>query len=71
MVKDTGHIYKYNRSKQPTSTFKKPVLSYSPAHASSASNSTGTYISSQLDNKDITKIKTRTTPKIQMKSTHV
>ena len=37
-----------------TPTLKKPVLTYSAAHTSSASNSTQTYISSQLDNKDIT-----------------
>ena len=54
MVKDIGRLYKYNRPKQSTPTFKKPVLSYSAAHASSASNLTGTSISSQLDNKDIT-----------------
>ena len=38
-----------------TLTLNKPVLSYSAAHASSASNSTGTSILSQLYNKDITK----------------
>ena len=54
MVKDTGCVYKYKRPKQSTPTLKKPVLSYSAAHASSASNSTGTSILSQLDNKDIT-----------------
>ena len=53
MVKDIGHIYKYNWPKQFTPTFKKPVSSSSAAHASSASNSTGTSISSQLGNKDI------------------
>ena len=40
-------------TKQSTPTFKKPVLSYSATHASSASNSTGTSISYQLNNKDI------------------
>ena len=54
MVKDIGIIYKYNRPKQSTPTLKKPVLSSSADHESSASNSTGTSISSQLDNKDIT-----------------
>ena len=54
MVKDIGCLYKYNWPKKSTPTFKKPVLSYSAAHASSASNSTGTSISSQLDNKEIT-----------------
>ena len=55
MVKDIGRLYKYNRQNKSTPTFNKPVLSYSAAHASSASNSTGTSIPSQLDNKDITK----------------
>ena len=54
MVKEIGRLYKYNQLKQSTPTFKKPVLSSSAAHASSASNLTGTSISSQLDNKDIT-----------------
>ena len=49
-----GRIYKYNRLKQSTPTFKKPVLSFSAAHASSVSDSTGTTISSQLHNKVIT-----------------
>ena len=43
-----------NRSKPSTQTLKRTVLSSSDAHASSASNSTGTSILSQLDNKDIT-----------------
>ena len=54
MIKDIGCLYKYNWPKQSTPKFKKPVLSSSSDHASSASNSTGTSISSQLDNKDIT-----------------
>ena len=54
VVKDIGHLYKYNRPRQSTPTFKKPVLSSSAAHASSAGNSAGTSISSQLDNKNIT-----------------
>ena len=45
---------KYNILKLLTSTLKKPVLSSSDAHTSSASNLTQTSISSQLDNKDIT-----------------
>ena len=45
---------KYNRLKQSTPTFKKPVLSYSAAHSSSANNPKETSISYQLDNKDIT-----------------
>ena len=40
--------------KQYNPTFKKPVLSSSAANYSSASNWTGTSISSQLDNKEIT-----------------
>ena len=54
MVKDIGRLYKYNQPKQSTPTFKKPVLYSSASHASSASNLTGTSISSKLDNKDIT-----------------
>ena len=55
MGKDIGRSYKYNRSKLSTSTLKKYVLSFSAANTSSAGNSTRTSISSQLDNKDITK----------------
>ena len=47
-------FYLYNQSKLSTSTLKKPVLSSSAAHTSSAINLTRTSISSQLDNKDIT-----------------
>ena len=54
MGKDIGRLYKNNQSKVSTTTFKKPVLSYSSAHASSASNLTGPSISSQNDNRDIT-----------------
>ena len=54
MGKDIGRLYKNNQSKVSTTTLKKPVLSYSSAHASSASNSTGPSISSQLNNRDIT-----------------
>ena len=54
MVKYIGSIYKYNQPKNPTPTFKKPVLSSSADHPSYASNSKGTSISSQLYNKDIT-----------------
>ena len=45
---------KYNRSKLSTPILNKPVLLSSAAHTSSESNSTGTSILSQLDNKDIT-----------------
>ena len=55
MGKEIGCLYKHHRSKLSNPTLKKPVLSSSAAHASSASNSKGTSISSQLDNKDITK----------------
>ena len=48
-------VYQKYWSKISTPTFKKPVLSSSAAHTSSASNSTQTSISSQLDNKDINK----------------
>ena len=54
MVKDISRLLKYNRLKQSTATSKKHVLSSLAENASSASNSTGTSISSQLDNKDIT-----------------
>ena len=54
MVNDIGHLYKCNRPKQSTTTFKKPTLSSSAAHKSSESNLTLTSISSQPDNKDIT-----------------
>ena len=54
MFKDSGRLYKYNRPKQSTPTFNKPILSSSADHAPSASNSTGTSILSQLDNKYIT-----------------
>ena len=53
MGKEIGRYFKYNRSKTSNKTLKKPVLSSSAAHTSSASNSTGTSISSQIDNKDI------------------
>ena len=54
MVNDIARLYKYNQPEQSTPTFNKYVLSYSAAHASSASNSTGTSISSQLYIIDIT-----------------
>ena len=54
MFKDIVRLYKYERLKKSTPTFKRPVLSSSASHASSARNSTRTSISSQLDNKDIT-----------------
>ena len=54
MGKEIGRSFKYNRSKISTPTLKKPVLSSSASHKSSASNSTGTSISSQLDNKNST-----------------
>ena len=53
MGKEIGRFFKYNRLKPSTPTLKKPVLLSSAAHTSSASNSTGTSISSTLDNKDI------------------
>ena len=54
MGKEIGRLYKNNQSKLSPSTLKKLVLSSSDAHASSASNLTGTSISSQIDNKYIT-----------------
>ena len=59
MGKEIGRSFKHNRSKQSTPTLKKPVLSSSAAHASSASNLTRTFISSHLDNKDITEIQNK------------
>ena len=53
MGKESGIHYKYNGSKLSTPTLKKPVLSSSATHTSSAINLTGTSISYQLDNKDI------------------
>ena len=54
MGKVIGRSYKYNWSKISTLTLKKPVLSSSAAHTSSAWNLTQTSISSQLDNEDST-----------------
>ena len=54
MGKESGIFYKNNWSKLSTPTLKKPILSSSASHTSSASNSKRTYISSQHDNKDIT-----------------
>ena len=54
MGKKIVRSFRYNQSKISTPTFKKPVLQYSAAHTSSASNSTRTYILSQLHIKDIT-----------------
>ena len=54
MVKDIGRLFKYNRPKQSTPTIKKYVLLSSDNHTESASNSTETSISYQLDNKCIT-----------------
>ena len=54
MGKEIGRSFKYNRLKIYTPTLKKPVLSSSGAHTSSAINFTWTFISYQLDNADIT-----------------
>ena len=56
MGKEIGRSFKYNQSKISTPTLKKPVLSYSDAHTSSASKLTQTLISSHLNNKDSTEI---------------
>ena len=53
MGKEIGRLYKNNQSKISTETLKKYGLSYSAVHTLSASNSTRTPISSQLDNKGI------------------
>ena len=54
MGKEIGRFYKYNQSKISNPTHKKPVLSSSDDHTSSAINSIPTSVSSQRDNKDIT-----------------
>ena len=59
MGTEIGHSFKYNQSKIYTPTLKKPVLSSSNAHTSSASNFTQTFISSHLDNEDITAIQNK------------
>ena len=59
MGKETGCSFKYNWSKISTQTLKKPVLCFSDAHASSASNLTRAFISSHDDNKDSTVIQNK------------
>ena len=71
MGKEIGCFFKYNRSKISTPQLKKTFLSSSADHTLYANNLTGTSISSQLDNKYITKNKKIKTPQIQMKYTHV
>ena len=56
MGKDIGHYYKYNQSKIPTPTLKKPVLSFSANHTSYTTSLSQTIISYQLENKDSTAI---------------
>ena len=53
MGKEIGRSYKYNQSKISSPTLNKPVLSSSASHTSSAKNSTGKSISSQLDIKEM------------------
>ena len=59
MDKEISCFYKINQLKLSTSTLKKPVLSYSASHTSSASDYKRTYISSILDNKHITNNKNK------------
>ena len=59
MGKEIGRLYKKKRSKISTPTLKKPILSSSATHTSSARNSIQKSISYQLDNKDITTNKNR------------
>ena len=54
MGKEIGRFYKYYRSKIFTQTLKKPVLSSSANHTSSAINLTPTIMSYQLQHKDST-----------------
>ena len=56
MGKDIGRTYKYNRSKIPTPTLKKPILSSSANHTSYTTILSQTFISSQLENEDSTEI---------------
>ena len=56
MGKDIGSSYKYNRSKIPTRTLKKPILSSSANHTSYTTSLSQTVISSQLENEDSTEI---------------
>ena len=53
MGKEIGCFKKINQSELSTKRLKKPVLSYSASHLSSASNSTRTSISYRLDNRQI------------------
>ena len=52
MGNDIDCSYKYNRSKIPTPTLKKPVLSSSANHTSYTTSFSQTIISSQLENED-------------------
>ena len=52
MSKEIGRSYKYYRSKIPTPTLKKPVLSSSANHTSYTTNSTPTIMSHQLQHKE-------------------
>ena len=56
MGKYIGRSYKYNRSKIPTPTLKKPALSSSANYTSYTTSLSQTIISSQLENKDSTAI---------------
>ena len=56
MDKDIGRYYKYNRSKIPTPTLKKTVLSSSANHTSYTTSLSQTIVSYQLENKDSTSI---------------
>ena len=60
MGKDIGCSYKYNRSKIPTPTLKKPVLSYSANNTSYTTNATRTIISSKHKNENINTIQNTT-----------
>ena len=57
MGKEIGFSFKHHRSKIPTPTLKKPVLSSSANHTSYTTTLTRTIISSQLEHKDSTEIK--------------
>ena len=54
MGKEIGRSFKYNLLKIFTPTLNNSVLSSSAAHTSYTSNLTHTFISSQLDNEEIT-----------------
>ena len=64
-------FFRYNWSKISIPTLKKPVLSFSADHTSSASNLTQTFIASHLDNEDSTSIQNNNNTSKKITCTHV